>query len=222
MPRNQLDVFVVERIDVDHLVVHAPEQRLVGIADEREAARHPGREVATGRAEDHRPPAGHVLAAVVADALDDRGRARVADAEPLADDPADEHVAAGRAVEDDVAGDDVLLGDEPRRARRAQHERAARQALAEVVVGVAFEPERDAARHERTEALTGRAVERDVDRAVGEALTAPTPRQLGAEHRADGAVGVVDVVASSFTGAPPSSASAASAMSWLSSACSSP
>ena len=60
---------------------------------------------------------------------------------------------AGRAVEDHVAGDDVLFRDELRRARRAQHERAARQALAEVVVGVAFEPQRDAARHERTEAL---------------------------------------------------------------------
>ena len=38
--------------------------------------------------------AGHVLAAVVADALDDRGRAGVADAEPLADPAAQEHLAA--------------------------------------------------------------------------------------------------------------------------------
>ena len=56
--------------------------------------------------------AGHVLAAVVADALDDRGRAGVADAEPLADHAADERLAGGRAVEDHVAGDDVVLGRE--------------------------------------------------------------------------------------------------------------
>ena len=36
---------------------------------------------------------------VVADALDDRGRAGVADAEPLADHAAQEQLAGGRAVE---------------------------------------------------------------------------------------------------------------------------
>ena len=43
--------------------------------------------------------AGHVLAAVVADALDDRGGAGVAHAEPLADLAAQEDLAGGRAVE---------------------------------------------------------------------------------------------------------------------------
>ena len=162
----------------------------------------PGREVAAGRPEDHRAPAGHVLAAVVADALDHRGRAGVAHAEALAHDTADEHLAVGRAVEDHVARDDVLLGHELRDARRAQHQRAAREALAEVVVGVALEPQRDAARHERAEALPGRAAERDVDRAVGQALAAPTPRQLGAEHRADRAVGVADLVRELAPAAP--------------------
>ena len=50
----------------------------------------------------------------------------------------------------------------------------ARQALADVVVGVALEAQRDAAGHERAEALAGRAAEVDVDRAVGQALAAPT------------------------------------------------
>ena len=76
----------------------------------------PAREVAPGRAEHDDAPAGHVLAAVVADALDDRGRAGVAHAEALADDAAEVRLAAGRAVERDVAGDDVLLGDERRLA----------------------------------------------------------------------------------------------------------
>ena len=72
----------------------------------------PAREVAPGRPEHDDAPAGHVLAAVVADALDDRGRAGVAHAEPLADDAAEVRLARRRAVERDVAGDDVVLGDE--------------------------------------------------------------------------------------------------------------
>jgi hypothetical protein len=47
---------------------------------------------------------------VVADALDDRVDAAVADAEPLADDAAEVHLALDRAVADRVAGDDVLVG----------------------------------------------------------------------------------------------------------------
>jgi hypothetical protein len=73
---------------------------------------HPGREVAARWAEDQDGATGHVLAAVVTDALDDGGRARVAHAEPLAGDAAQEDLAGGGAVADDVAGDDVLLGDE--------------------------------------------------------------------------------------------------------------
>ena len=44
----------------------------------------PGGEVAAGRAEHDDAAARHVLAAVVADALDDGARARVAHGEPLA------------------------------------------------------------------------------------------------------------------------------------------
>src|SRR5207244_11392433 len=116
-----------------------------------------------------------VLAAVVARALADGQRARVAHAEPLADDAADEQLARGGPVADDVARDDVLLGRERGRRVGAQREPPARQALAEVVVAVADQPQGDAPRHERAEALAGRAGERDVDRVVGQALAAPAP-----------------------------------------------
>ncbi len=49
-----------------------------------DAAAHAGGEVAPGRAEHDHAPAGHVLAAVVADALDDRAGAGVAHREALA------------------------------------------------------------------------------------------------------------------------------------------
>ena len=110
-----------------------------------------------GPQHDH-PPAGHVLATVVADALDHRDGAGVAHREALADHAADERLAAGRPVQDHVPGDDLLLGDEAGRTRqRGPHDQPApRQALAEVVVGVAFQAQRDAAGHEGSEALPGR------------------------------------------------------------------
>ena len=67
------------------------------------AAGHPGAEVAADRAEDDDGAARHVLAGVVADALDDRDRARVADGEALAGAAGAEELAAGRAVENGVA-----------------------------------------------------------------------------------------------------------------------
>ena len=65
-------------------------------------------------------------------------------------------------------------GDE-RRASRGGYDddAAAREALAEVVVGVALELERDAAREERAEALAGRAGELDADRVVAAGPSAP-------------------------------------------------
>ena len=118
--------------------------------------------------------------------------AGVADAEPLADPAAEEDLARRGAVGDHVAGDDLLVGLERRRPVGPHDDPAAGQALADVVVGVALEPQRDAARHERAERLAGRAGEGDVDGAVGQALAAVLLGDLVAEDRADGAVDVAD------------------------------
>ena len=82
-----------------------------------DAAAHAGGEVAAGRAEHHHHAAGHVLAAVVADALDDRVRAAVAHREALAGEAARRRLARGGAVEHGVADDDVLLGRRSARPR---------------------------------------------------------------------------------------------------------
>ena len=194
MPRHE----VAQELDVDSSsgsmsTISVLSRAAVQVEDVGDAAGHAGREVAAGRAEHHHPPAGHVLAAVVADALDDGGGTGVADAEPLADDAAQEHLAGGRAVQDHVAGDDLLLGRRTAPSGGGRDDDApAGQALAEVVVGVAGQPQRDAPRHERAERLPGRAGEVHVDRVVGQPLAAPAPGHLVAEHRADGAVDVAD------------------------------
>ena len=127
-------VGVVERVDVHHLGVDTP---LVQVEDVGDAAGHAGREVASGRSEDDGAAPGHVLAAVVADPFDHGVRPGVADAEPFADDAAEEQFAGGGAVGDDVAGDDVLFGGERGAVGGRTMIRAAGQALADVVVGVA-------------------------------------------------------------------------------------
>ena len=196
MPPDELPEFapvlLADGLEADHLEVAVVLQFPVRIEDPGDAAAHAGREVAPGRPKNHGAAAGHVLAAVIADPLDDRAGARVADAEALRGAAAEERFAAGGAVERDVADQDVLFGDESGAARRVEDEPSAGQPLADVVVAVALQLDRDAGREEGAEALAGAAGERDVDRVVGQAVLAARLHQLVAEHRADGALGVHD------------------------------
>src|SRR5207248_1941328 len=117
-----------------------------GIVDIGDAAAHARREIAPGLAQHHHAAAGHVLAAVIAHAFDHRLHAGITDAEALADHAAQENLAAGCAVADHVAGDDVLLRVELRSLWRTDDDAAAGEALAHVIVGVAFQVDGDALR----------------------------------------------------------------------------
>ena len=129
---------------------------------------------------------------MVAHALDDRGRARVADGEPFADETAEERHARGRAVEDRVARDDVLLGDEGGALGRPQREHAAGKALADVVVRLADQRQLDAGREPRPERLAGRAAQREPDRSRRQAERAVRARHRMGEKPAHRAVAVRD------------------------------
>src|SRR5207244_12947128 len=96
-------VLLVERLEGDHALVAALLEAAVLVEDVGDAARHPGRKVTARPAAPQAEAAGHVLAAVVADPLDDRRHAGVSHAEALARLAAQEDLAAGRAVERDVA-----------------------------------------------------------------------------------------------------------------------
>ena len=76
--------FARYRLEQDRLAVDLVRELAVGVVDERDAIGHAGAEVGAGRAEHHDRAAGHVLAAMVADAFDNSGSAAVADAEALA------------------------------------------------------------------------------------------------------------------------------------------
>ena len=123
-------------LEGDHGSVAAQLEVAGGVEHVGDAAAHAGGEVAARLAEHHHGAAGHVLAAVVAAALDDGGRAGVAHGEALAGHAAEEDLAADGAVEHGVADDDVLLRRDGALARRVDDDAAAREALADVVVGL--------------------------------------------------------------------------------------
>ena len=170
-------------------MVHTGIERAVLVKDVSNAARHAGGEVLPDLAQDERQTARHVLAAMVAAALDHHGGTGVAYAKALAGQAVNETATARGAKERNIAHDDVLVELVGRMRVGAHRHLAARKALAKVVVGVAAHVERNAARQEGAKALTGRTIAIDGDGAGGQALG----MRLGHRVAQDGAHAAVDV-----------------------------
>ena len=105
------EVVQVQRFEYHHRAV---DQYRVEVEHVGDTAGHAGRQIAPDRPEHHHASTGHVFQAVVADALDHRGRAGVARTEPLPRPTPQEHLARGGAVEQGIAGDHLFLGHEQR------------------------------------------------------------------------------------------------------------
>jgi len=129
---------------------------------------------------------------VVANALDDGSGAAVSHAEPLADRAVDVQLAAGGAVEDNVACNDVSVCLEGRFRRRLHDDPPARKALADIVVGISDKVQRNARNQECTEALACGTAEVNVQRTVRQALRAAKVGDAIAQYRADRPVNVAD------------------------------
>ena len=78
-------------------------------------------------------------------------------------------------------------------SRRLDDDAAARKALADIVVAFTFEIEGDAARQPRAERLARGALQADVDGVKRQPGMAVDLGDLARQHRAGGAVGVVDL-----------------------------
>src|ERR1700733_4100089 len=97
---------VREPMDVDELMVVAIDEIVRLVEHVGEAAGEAGAEVDPSAAQNQDHSAGHVLAAMIAGALDDRDRAGVAHPEALAGLAGREQLAAGGAVQAGIAHDD--------------------------------------------------------------------------------------------------------------------
>src|SRR5262249_28337310 len=148
VPANHpLHIFFVlgrHRFEFDHLPVDQCRESAFLIEHEGQAAAHAGGKIAARLAQDDGPASGHILAPVVPNAFDDCLGPAVADAESLAGDATQKDLAASRTVEHHIAGDDVIFRDERAFSRRIDDHAATRQALAAIVVHVAFYADRDA------------------------------------------------------------------------------
>ena len=100
---------VFNQRELHHIHVAEVVETVVGVVDVGDTARHAGGEVSAGLAEHDNASAGHILAAVVAGALDDGYGAGIADAEAFAHLTVDIQFAGGGAIEAGVAGDDIVL-----------------------------------------------------------------------------------------------------------------
>ena len=74
----------IEAADGHHLAVAARLEHALLVEHVRDPVRHPGREIPAHATQDDHHATGHVLAAVVAGALDHRDGAGVPDGEPVA------------------------------------------------------------------------------------------------------------------------------------------
>ncbi len=99
---------VSNRLEIYHREIAAARERAVFIQHVCDTARHPRREIASGEPEYDDRATGHVLAAVIPDALHDRARSGVPHRKALPGDTAEVRFPADRAVQDDIAGNDVV------------------------------------------------------------------------------------------------------------------
>lgn len=101
--RNERDFVSIGLEDVDELPVAMGLERMRRIVDVGHATVHARREVDAHLAQDEHAPTRHVLAAVVADSLDDQVRTRVARGEALPARPFTKPLPDVAPVEGDVA-----------------------------------------------------------------------------------------------------------------------
>ena len=102
---------------------------------------HTGGKISSSLAQHDDCAARHILAAVVADTFHDDVRTGIAHAESLARNAGNKSAAACRAVERDIADDDVFGSLERAGAIREDDQSAAGKPLAEIVVAVSLKRE---------------------------------------------------------------------------------
>ena len=118
----------------------------------------------------------------------------VADGEPFAGQAAEVRPAGRGAVEDGVADDHVLFGDERRAVGRAHRQDAAGEPLADVVVRVADQRQLDAGREPaRRRTVPAEPSQREPDRPGRESRRSVRLRHRMREQAADRTVDVADV-----------------------------
>src|SRR5215469_9925040 len=195
-------LFLRHRLKLNHCQVTTRLERAVLIEDIGDATRHAGREIAAGASKHHDDAAGHIFAAMVAGALDDRNGPGIADGEAFTGHAAEIALAFDCAVKHRVSDDNRFFRHNARIGRRPDDQSPTRKTLAYIIVGVAVELESDASREPGTEALPGRAGEANMNGVFRQAFVAESLCDFSGKHAATRAIGVVDGRLQSYRRAP--------------------
>ncbi len=153
-------------------------------------AAHAGGKIPAARPEHQDQALGHVFAAVVADAFDDGSRSGVANGKALARNAVEKCFAVGGAVEGHIPDQNIFFGSEDRTSRRIDNQASTGQSLAHIIVGIAFQRQRDSLGEERTETLPRRSLEMNSYRVVGQSGGPMTARNRSAQHGSYRAVNI--------------------------------
>src|ERR1022692_2007646 len=189
---DDLDILTVEqRLEIDRVEIAAFFGEIhVLVENIGDAATHASCEIPAAGAEHQHQPVRHVLAAVVADPLDDRSGSGVANREAFSGNSVEERFAARGAVKCNIADQDIFFGSKGGTLGWIHDDAAAGKALTHIVVGLAFESDRDSVGQKCSQTLSGRAVQVDSECLVWKSVRAVAACHLSTQHGSDRAMNV--------------------------------
>ena len=130
-------LLTTDALNIDEFVVIVVNEYFVLVQYEGESAGHTRAEIHACRTQNRNHAAGHVLAAVIAGALDHRMAAAVAHSETFAGDARGEQAPTGSPVQAGIADNRRIAGHVGDAFRRVNRNPSTRHALTDVVVALA-------------------------------------------------------------------------------------
>src|SRR5512133_162571 len=176
-------VLLWNRGHIDKLGVADLSKSAVFVQYVGKATAHSGCEVASRLTDNDHSTAGHVFTSVVTNTFDDGRSTTISDSEALSSHAAEECFAARCAIQNRVSDENVLVRSNGRARGVLYGDYAATHSLADVIVGVTFEVQLHTVSDEGAEALPCRALEPELDRAIGQTIRPMASCDLTGEHR---------------------------------------
>ena len=185
-------VFAFYQFNRNHFLVQIAVQVALFIQDISDTAAHAGRKVLSGCAEDNDTAAGHILASMLTDTLDNGVSTGVSDTETLSCDTVDVRLTARCAVEGNVSDDDVFFRFILSCFRRVDNQFSAREAFSEVIVRIALKFQGQSFWNKCSEALSAGTLALYGVR-IRLQRGAEFSGDLGTKNRSHGTIGVGDL-----------------------------
>ena len=151
-----LPIGAVEPLPYDALTIGLLLEIAIRVEHKGHSAGHAGAEIAADWPQDHRIATGHIFAAIGAAALDHDIRSAIAHSEPFARLSGRKQLPGSCAIEHRVTDDCILLAVKWGADHRADGDLATAQTLADIIIGITKDLQRDTLAEKGAERLSGR------------------------------------------------------------------